>query len=383
MNLVNSVAPHVKSKTSTFKQMMEVFICLGVLWIASMIFYLVKRDATHFGFVILNGVISILTSVFSDALYNLPLLFKKDFEGNRFKEYLYRLIHSYSYITGLILALFSPIGIKWWEILITAFLSTFVMKLLFGGFGKNILNPAIFGRVFAQFAFTRDLTTYVGNPPSPLDINTGASLTNTTSGFANIMFDDKFNILKVLIGDYYGALGETFAILLILICVYLCIRQIIDWRVPVFYIGSLYIAFVIMFLSMGCGGFAFRDAIVYTCAGGILFGGVFCLTDPVTSPTSRSGRVIFALVAAILTFTIRTFAKASEGVACSIIIVNCLVPLIDRIIEGRTRKNLVPTIICASCGVILFVLSLTYGLITPIDSSTGEFIKKLAGGIRI
>lgn len=377
MNLINAVSPHIKNKSSTFKKMMEFLICLCVLWSSSAIFYFVKRGVLSGFTVLLNGAVSIIFSVLADCLYNLPLLFDKKFEGNRFKEYLYRLIHSYSYVTGLILALLCTIGIKWWEIGLTSFISTFIMKLLFGGFGKNILNPAVFGRVFAQLCFASDMKTYILDKPDPFNITTGASLTDLSDGFANVIFDSRLSFGNVLIGNYFGTLGETFALLLIVICVYLCVRKIIDWRVPVFYIGSLLLSFIIMFLSMGLGVNSFRDALVYTFAGGIMFDGIICLTDPVTSPTSRSGRVIYALLAALATLVIRTFIHSPEGVAYSVIIVNCFVPFIDKIINGRTNKNLIPNIVCSSIAVLLIIVSLTYGLTNKVDPKTGHFLKNI------
>lgn len=373
MKAINEFAPHTRRKESTFRQMIEFFICVASLWIAAIIFYFVKRGALEGSMVIVNGVVSMVFAVLADVLYNLPLLFDKKFEGDRFKEYIYRIVHSYSFVSGLILTLLCTVGIKWWELALTSFISILVMKLVFGGFGKNILNPAVFGRVFVQLAFTSDLKTYVSVRPDPFTITTGASATGLSNGVSSL---HELGLLNTIVGNYFGSLGETFAILLIVICVYLSVRKIIDWRVPVFYVVPLYISFLIMFLAMGDKANSFADALSYTLVGGILFGGVICLTDPVTSSTSRSGRVIFALLAALLTLVIRTFARSHEGVAYSIIIVNFFVPLIDKIIKGRTRKNLVPIIVASSLAVVIVVVALSYGLTNPIDSVSGQFIEK-------
>ena len=126
------------------------------------------------------------------------------------------------------------------------------MKLVFGGFGKNILNPAVFGRVFYQLAFTGSLKTSVEG-----SITTGSSITSVSSGFGTIMGfgEGAPSLFDLAIGNYLGSLGETFAIVLVLIAIYLSIRGIIDWRPPVFYVGSLYLAFVLMFLCAGDGLF--------------------------------------------------------------------------------------------------------------------------------
>lgn len=379
MKLTNEFAPQMRRKSSTFTQMLEFFACVCVLWVASMIFYFVKRGALDGTMVIVNGLVSILFSVIADVLFNIPALLDKSMSGSeKMKEYGYRIIHSYSYVTGLLLALLCPIGVKWWELAVTSFGATFITKLLFGGFGQNIMNPAVFGRVFMQLAFTSDMKTYIGTKPENWDITTGASMTGFNNGYSKIMFDKGVSFGDLLIGNYFGTLGETFAVLLVLICVYLCVRKIIDWRTPVFYIGSLYLASVIMFLCSGDSFYSFKDALSYIMVGGIMFGGVLCLTDPVTSPTSKSGRIMFALAAALVTFSVRTFARQPEAVAYSILLVNLLTPLIDKLVKGRTRQVLVPYIVMGGLSVLFIGLSVGFGLTHKIDINTGDFVSALA-----
>lgn len=381
MNAVIENAPQLRRKSSTFMQMIEFFLCVVVLWIVSIVFNFVSGGSVYGLDAILLGIVGIAFAILADLLWNLPLLFKKD-QKEKGKEYLYRILHSYSFVTGLLLALLCPVGIPWWELALGAFLSIFVMKLLFGGFGKNIFNPAIFGRVFLQLSFATDMKTYIGEKPAVYDVTTGASITstiNSTNGFS-VLLGKQLSLADLFFGQYYGTLGETFAFALILICIYLSIRQIIDWRVPVFYIGSIYLGSVLMFLGAGDGGWAFKDALSYTLIGGVFFGGVLCLTDPVTSPTSRSGRVIFALGSALLTLFVRLWTNAPEGVAYSILVMNALTPLLDKVIKGRTRKNLVPIILCSVLGVLIVVECLSYGLTHKIDPSTGKFIVSFLGG---
>lgn len=366
-------APHQRSHQSTFKKMMEFFICVGIIWLCSSLFYFIKRGTLEGSTVLINGLITMAFAVIPDLIYNLPLLFKKDFEGNKFKEYLYRVVRSYSYVTGLILLLLCPIGVKWYELALTSVLTITIAKLVFGGFGKNIVNPAVFGRVFIQLVFTGDLKTYLGNKPEVFDVTTGASL----NGSIENVVTNQLGLGNTLIGNYFGALGETFALLLIVIAIYLTIRKITDWRIQLFYIVPLYISFVIMFLCMGMGANAFKDALIYTLSGGILFGSVICMTDPVTSPTSRSGRIIFALGAALITLIIRTLTGNIEGVAYSIVIMNCLVPLIDKVIKGRTNKNTLPVIITSCLGALIILVALVHGFTANIDPVTGQVVKSI------
>ncbi|MCI7064999.1 MAG: RnfABCDGE type electron transport complex subunit D [Bacilli bacterium] len=372
MNEVKQFAPHMRRKQSTFSQMMEFFLCLCVLWICAMIFYGVKQGTPALVAVIINGLVSMAFAMLADVFTYLPVFFYKQEGVSPIKEYLYKIVHSYSFVSGLLIALLCPVGAVWYQLGITAFIATFVMKLVFGGFGKNILNPAVFGRVFYQLAFTGSLKTSVEG-----SITTGSSITSVSSGFGTIMGfgEGAPSLFDLAIGNYLGSLGETFAIVLVLIAIYLSIRGIIDWRTPVFYVGSLYLAFVLMFLCARDGLYAFRHALAYTMVGGIVFGGVLCLTDPVTTPTAKSGRVIMALITALLTFVFRRVVGLPEGVAYSILIVNVLTPFIDKIIKGRTRDYLVPMIVSISLAVVLVAVAILNGVNHPIDPNTGAFIQ--------
>jgi electron transport complex protein RnfD len=361
METVIETAPQLRTKVSLTQKMFEFFGCLVALWIYAIVFYSIKGTAEYNGLnAFVNGLAGILFADFADVLYHLPVLWKKDTVGNRWKEYGYRILHSYSFVTGLLVALLCTISLPWWQVGISAFVGTFFFKLLFGGFGHNIFNPAIIGRIFAQLVFSSGMNAYKSDSAF---VETGASLTasNGTSGFQGLI-GDHFDFGKAFLGTYYGALGETYLLLLLVICVYLCVREIIDWRVPVFYIGSLYLAFLLMFFAMKDGTYAFADAFKYTAIGGIFFGGILCLTDPVTSPTARSGRIIFALGSAFITILLRLFTASPEGVAYSILIMNFLTPLIDKVVKGRTRNNLVPTIVVCVLFLAVLAVGLTFGL---------------------
>ncbi len=376
MDYPKQFTPHIRRKASTFSQRREFFLCVCVLWISSRIYYFVTAGKGYGLAVILLGITGIVFAMIPDIFWNLSVFFSKEHKHDAFKEFLYRVIHSYSFVTGLLLALLCPIGLPFWKLAIGAVLSILVFKLFFGGFGKNILNPAIFGRVFLQLAFTSDRKTYLGQKPEDFTISTGASVTgliNSKNGFSPIVSGLSFK--NRIIGNYRGTLGETFILVLLAICIYLCVRKIIDWRVPVTYIGTLFIAFVLMFLSAGDGGWAFKDAFRYLAIGGIFFGGILCLTDPVTSPTSRSGRMRFALTSALITLLIRLYTGSPEGVAYSILIANVMTPFFDKINTGRTNKKLVPIAVNASLFALVLLSALVYGFRNKVNPSTGRFLK--------
>lgn len=376
MDYPKQFTPHLRRKASTFSQRMEFFLCVSVLWIVSIIYYFVTAGKSYGLTAILLGIVGIVFARLPDIFWNLSVFFNKEYKTGAFKEYLYRVTHSYSYVTGLLLALLCPIGLAFWKLGIGAVLSILVFKLLFGGFGHNILNPAILGRVFLQLAFTSDRKTYLGSKPDSFTISTGASvpsLVNSKNGFSAIVSGLSFK--DRILGNYRGALGETFVLVLLVICVYLCARKIIDWRVPVTYIGTLFLAFVLRFLGAGDGGWAFKDSLRYLAIGGIFFGGILCLTDPVTSPTSRSGRMRFALTSALITLLVRLFTGSPEGVAYSILVANIRTPFFDKINSGRTNQKIIPIAVNASLFVLVLVAGLAYGLRNKINPSTGMFLK--------
>ncbi|MFA6624833.1 MAG: RnfABCDGE type electron transport complex subunit D [Bacilli bacterium] len=366
-------APHVRSKDTTFRKMMEFLICVAAIYLAAVIFYFVKGginydNVTYGMYAIQNGLIGVAFSVIPDFLFNIPMLFNKHLSPKeRWKMYFYKIGHSYSYVSGLLLVLLLPIGPEWWEIAVTAFISTFVMKLLFGGFGSNIFNPAIFGRVFAQICFASDLTTYLPGASKPNGvISAGASI--TSMGMTEI--NSNLSFFNMFFGNYYGSLGETFAFLIIIAGIYLSIRKIIDYRTSLTFVGAIFLAALLVYLFGGYGANSFEFAVRFVMQGGVLFGAVFCLTDPVTTPTSRSGRMIFALGAAIVTLAIRLYTNNPEGVAYSILLMNAFTPLIDKVLVGRTSEVRKPAIILGCLTVTVLAIGLSFGITHPLPQTT-------------
>lgn len=146
--------------------------------------------------------------------------------------------------------------------------------------------------------------------------------------------------MGLALGTYPGAIGETFSIAIVLVGIYLAFRQVIDWRVPVTYLGGIFVLTAIVALLTGIEsyhgipGFIWYP-VLHLLTGGVIFGGVFMLTDPVTSPTSAGGRVIFALGAAVLTVLIRLKANLPEGCLYSILLMNLFTPMIENALDGK------------------------------------------------
>ncbi len=144
----------------------------------------------------------------------------------------------------------------------------------------------------------------------------------------------------LFLGTYPGALGETFTLAIVIIGIFLIVRKIIDWRVPVVYLGTIFVMTAIIAIITGVGsyhgipGFLWYP-VLHLLLGGVVFGGFFMLTDPVTSPTSAAGRTIFALGAGILTVLIRMTGNLPEGCLYSILLMNMMTPLIESALDGK------------------------------------------------
>jgi electron transport complex protein RnfD len=222
-------------------------------------------------------------------------------------------------VTGLLLALILPPSTRWYAASLGSIFAILVTKELFGGLGQNIFNPALMGRAFLMAAYPIMLTSWVN--PFTLD-----SVTRATP-LALRKFDQIITPLRDLaLGTIPGSLGETSSICILLGGLYLLIRKIADWRIPLsIFVTTLSISsfFYVMDPLRG-------SPLFHIFSGGFLLGVFFMATDPVTTPMTKVGRYIFGVGCGILTMVIRYFSGYPEGVMFSILFMNALVPLIDR-----------------------------------------------------
>ena len=316
--------PHIINKRTTRSIMLELSGVIGVVALASIIYNFVARGSYYGLSALLIIFLAVLFSSICDALYALPILCDKKEKDIKvkLKNWGIKILDSYGYVSGLIFALLLPVGASWYVVLVGSVIGTLIAKSLFGGFGKNVFNPAIAGRVFVQVCFPAALT--VNLDPELGSIQTGSTFLFDVASKGWFTTEYNVSLGDMFLGNYSAALGETFGLILILALVYLIVRDIIDWRISVTYLVT-----------------SFEFALRMILGGGALFGAVFCYTDPVTSPTSRCGKIIFALGGAILTAMIRFQAAAIEGVAFSILLMNMLTPLIDKLLVSKQNKKLV------------------------------------------
>lgn len=220
-------------------------------------------------------------------------------------------------VTGLLLALNLPSGIP---LLIAAFgplVAIVVVKQMFGGMGQNFVNPALAARIVLLVSFPVQMTTWPAafSYTQQVDAITSATpLANNANGIATPYFD-------LFMGTTGGCLGETCALALLLGGIYLVIRKVITPTIPLCFIGSVFL------LSWLLG----QDPVFHILSGGVLLGAIFMATDYTTSPITFAGKILFGIGCGVITVLIRLYANLPEGVSFAIILMNILVPLIERL----------------------------------------------------
>lgn len=232
-------------------------------------------------------------------------------------------------VTGLLLAMNVTAAVPLWMPVVGAFFAIVVVKELFGGIGKNIVNPALAARVFL-FSWASEMTVYAapGNRISSLAVT--LSETDVVSGATPLAALGSGSLPAETLGDMFvgnigGCIGETSSLLLILGGVYLLIRRVITWHIPVAYIGT--VALLTYAFPNVTNSLSFM--LYEIMAGGLLLGAVFMATDYATSPVTPAGRVIYGIGCGALTVLIRYFGGYAEGVSFAILIMNLLTWYID------------------------------------------------------
>lgn len=293
-----SVSPHIRDKSSTQKIMIDVCIALA----PTMIFGIV-----HFG---LNAlwvtVASVASCVISELLFN--LITKSPITIFDFS----------AVVTGLILALNMPPNIAWWVPVIGGAFAIIVVKMLFGGIGQNIMNPALAARCFLLISFASRMTDF------SLDGVSGAT------PLAVLKSKGEINLLDAFIGNTSGCIGEVSALCILIGAAYLLIKKVISPRIPLWYVGST-VVFIIIFGAMKGYDISLNFVLGEVLTGGLLSGAVFMATDYTTSPITKKGQIIYSLLMALLTASFRILGSSSEGVSYAIIISNLCVPIIEKI----------------------------------------------------
>lgn len=304
-----SVSPHVRDKSSTSEIMLDVCIAL----VPTLAFGVI-----HFGLNALIVIISsVLSCVISEAVFE--LIVKKPLTIGDLS----------AVVTGLILALNMPPDVAWWVPAVGGVFAIVVIKMLFGGIGQNIMNPALGARCFLLISFASRMTDF------SVDGVSGAT------PLAQLKAGESIDLLDAFIGFQNGCIGEVSALAILIGFMYLLIRRVISIRIPGIYILSA-MAFIFLF-NLPSGVPSANYMLGQLLTGGLLAGAVFMATDYTTSPITKGGQIIYALLLGFLTAVFRVLGSSAEGVSYAIIISNLVVPLIEKISVpkafGMTKKE--------------------------------------------
>ena len=290
-----SASPHIHSGRSTSAIMRDVLIALVPTTVAGTIIFGLRS--------LLVVAVCVACCVLLEALFN--LITKKD-----------QTIGDLSAaVTGLLLALNLPANVPIWQCVVGCVFAIVLVKCLFGGIGRNLVNPAITARVFMLVAFSNLAKAAF---PANVDAASGATpLVQIDQGTVP-------SLLDLFLGRHGGAIGEVCAAALLVGFGYLLIRRVITWHIPVAYIGTVFL------LSFALEGNA-TTALSLILSGGLFIGAIFMATDYVTSPPTPLGKLVFGLGAGLLTFLIRHFGVYPEGVSFAILFMNILTPYIEKL----------------------------------------------------
>jgi electron transport complex protein RnfD len=233
-------------------------------------------------------------------------------------------------VTGVLLAFNLPSTIPLWLVMLGALVSIGIAKMTFGGLGKNPFNPALVGRVFLLIAYPVQMTTFPA-----VDATSGATplaLAKATLKGGGSVGDvmAQFNVNDLLIGFKGGSFGEVAAVALILGGAYLLIRKVISWHVPVAVLGSMALFSAILWLV---APEAYMPPMFHLLTGGALLGALFMATDYSTSPMTHKGGIIFGIGVGLITIIIRLWGAYPEGMSFAILIMNGIVPLINKYVK--------------------------------------------------
>ncbi|MBO6046963.1 MAG: RnfABCDGE type electron transport complex subunit D [Erysipelotrichaceae bacterium] len=335
--LIKPASPSYKRRRRTRDIMKELLIGLYVLAVYAVGFQLFVFGWQRALRVLAIFVLATLTSLATEVIWG--RMHESDFQKIMEKQF--------PLITPIIYAFTLPATTPFYIVMLGAFLATFFGKLVYGGFGQNIFNPALVGRVIIHLSFPTAM-----KPTVMIDGMTSATPASALAS-ANWFYNHGyvFNVMDIVKGTYGGAIVETCVIPIIIVAICLSIRQIYDLRLSLSFLGT--VAVIALFMGLVMGVNPVTNMAIHLCLGGLIFGAFFMASDPVTTPTSPFGKILFGIGMGFMTMLIRTKANYPEGVLISILIFNMLVPLFDGITMGRTDRNLIRRYILLVAAVAL------------------------------
>ena len=331
--LLVSASPHIRARESARRIMWTVVLALVPAWIAGLVFF------GWYAAVLVVGL-SVATAVVTEAVIQkvrgLPVTVR---DGS-------------AVLTGVLYAFVLPANSPWYVVVVGAFVAIALGKQIFGGLGCNIWNPALVGRAFVQMSFPQSVTLsswpilkagqyVIGNAAAAADCVTKATpLHMDVMTVVASTGERAYKMWDLFLGARPGCIGEVSVLALLIGGIYLIAKKIIDWRVPVFTIGTLAVfSFIVPYIADHPAthraffpGASDPALVLYqVLSGGLFIGAFFMATDYVSSPMTRKGRIVFAIGIGVIVGCIRLVSKAfPEGVCYAILLMNTATPLIDR-----------------------------------------------------
>lgn len=309
-----SAPPHINTQNDTSTVMLDVVIALMPAVIAG---------AYYFGY---RAVLVVAVCTICSVLF--------EYLWTRIMKMPSTIGDLSAVVSGLLLGLNLPAIAPLWMCAVGAFFMMIIVKAFFGGLGQNFLNPALAARAFLMASWPTHMTSFTAPftklaPFSNADVVTSPTvLTIIKNGFP----DQLPSKLQMFLGNMGGCIGETSALALIIGFIYLLVRGVISWRIPVVFVA------VTGLLSYAFGGSTLfsGDFLTSILSGGLLLGAIFMATDYTTTPITHKGQLIFAAGCGFITFVIRKWGGYPEGVSYSILLMNIVTPLLDKVTPPRT-----------------------------------------------
>ena len=317
-----AASPHSLDPSNTRRIMLDVLIALLPCLVCGVVFFGLYS--------LLLVVICVLACFLSEQIYN--LIRKKPFTFDLS-----------AFVTGLILGLNLPPRAPWYIPVIGGVFAIIVVKMLFGGLGKNFANPAATARVFLLLAYSTIMTQYIAPDVAGNILSADLVTAPTYLGGGTAALAEEFwgvqgywgYVLQLLFGFVGGSIGETCKLAVLAGGAYLIARRVVDWRIPLVYLLTAAV------MVLACYGSA-SEILLQLLSGGMLFGAVFMATDYATSPKWKYNRIIYAVGLGVLTVIIRRFGTYPEGTSLAILIMNLFVPVMDKYLLpvrfGQTTK---------------------------------------------
>ncbi len=309
--LVVSSSPFLRSNATTQRIMLDVVIAMLPTALAAVWFF----GGPALGLMI----IAVAAAVASEWLYN-KLMHKKSTIGDLS-----------AVVTGLLVAFNIPANAPYWMPIVGSVIAIVLVKQMFGGIGQNVINPALAARTILMLSWA-GLMAAKAIPDGGQIFRAAVECVDTVSAATPLVADTgKYSLWALFSGNVPGMMGETCKLTLILGGIYLIVRKVIDWRIPVCFIATV---FVLSFIKTGViysEESGVNNALYQIMSGGLILGAFFMATDYVTSPITKWGRVIMGVGCGALLFVIRTFNKSyPEGCSFAILFMNVMTPLIDK-----------------------------------------------------